>query len=104
MADAGMFNARDAQRIANAVMAHERKGRRQPAVTYPTVISSAPAVKRGTFTAPWNKGATVTVRDSADAAVTYQVKNYFANVAGTGAKSCAIAKVGDEWILIAAEC
>jgi hypothetical protein len=71
---------------------------------YPYVPDDPEGIKRGTFTAPWNKGSTVTVKDSADAKITYQVKNYFSNVTGTGAKSCAIAKVGNEWILIAAEC
>jgi predicted RecA/RadA family phage recombinase len=62
-------------------------------------------VVRGTFTAPWNKGATKTITDAVTAGTTYaDVKNYFANVTGTGSKACAIAYVGTEWILIAAEC
>lgn len=62
-------------------------------------------VIRGTFTAPWNKGATATVTDAITTSVTYAgVKNYFANVSGSGGKNCAIAYVGTEWILIAAEC
>jgi predicted RecA/RadA family phage recombinase len=62
-------------------------------------------VVRGTFTAPWNKGATATVTDAITTSVTYTgVKNYFANVTGSGSKACAIAYVGSEWILIAAEC
>jgi hypothetical protein len=62
-------------------------------------------VIRGTFTAPWNKGATKTVTDAITTSVTYTgVNNYFANVTGSGSKACAIAYVGAEWILIAAEC
>lgn len=62
-------------------------------------------VVRGTFTAPWNKGATATVRDAITTSVTYaSVKNYFATVSGSATKACAIAYVGGEWILIAAEC
>jgi hypothetical protein len=62
-------------------------------------------VVRGTFTAPWNKGATATVTDAIATSVTYAgVRNYFANVTGSGSKTCAIAYVAGEWILIAAEC
>jgi len=62
-------------------------------------------VVRGTFTAPWAKGTTKTVTDAIMTSVTYEnVQNYFAAVSGTGSKACAIAFVGGEWILIAAEC
>lgn len=62
-------------------------------------------VIRGTFSGTWNKGATATVTDAITTSVTYAgVKNYFANVTGSGSKACAIAYVGSEWILIAAEC
>jgi hypothetical protein len=62
-------------------------------------------VIRGTFTAPWNKGSTKTVTDATLSSVTYEgVKNYFANVTGSGTKACAIAYVAGEWIVIAAEC
>jgi hypothetical protein len=60
---------------------------------------------RGTFSAPWTKGSTKTVTDAVTSGKTYaDVKNYFAAVGGTGSKACAIAYVGTEWILIAAEC
>jgi len=63
------------------------------------------AIIRGTFSAPWNKGSTKTVTDAILSSVTYgSVQNYFANVTGSGTKACAIAYVGGEWILIAAEC
>jgi hypothetical protein len=70
------------------------------------LVAVAPqGVVRGTFTAPWDKGSTKTVADAVTSGTTYaDVKNYFANVAGTGTKACAIAYVGTEWILIAAEC
>ena len=69
------------------------------------VSSGAQGVKRGTFTAPWSKGATQTVTDAVTSGTTYaDVKNYFAAITGTGEKACAIAYVGTEWILIAAEC
>jgi len=66
---------------------------------------SSGGVKRGTFTAPWNKGTTKTVTDAITTSLTYTgVNNYFANVTGSVSKACAIAYVGTEWILIAAEC
>ena len=69
-------------------------------------LSAGPAgggILRGTFTAPWAKGGSASV-SVIGAATTYTAKNYFAAVAGSGSKACAIAKVGTEWILIAAEC
>jgi hypothetical protein len=69
------------------------------------VAGGAQGVKRGTFTAPWTKGSTKTVADAVTTGATYtNVKNYFAAITGTGTKNCAIAYVGTEWILIAAEC
>jgi len=66
---------------------------------------SSGGVKRGTFSAPWAKGSTKTVTDAVTSGTTYSdVKNYFAAVSGSGTKACAIAYVGTEWILIAAEC
>ena len=65
----------------------------------------AGGIKRGTFSAPWAKGSTKTVTDAVTSGTTYSdVKNYFAAVSGSGTKACAIAYVGTEWILIAAEC
>lgn len=65
----------------------------------------AGGLKRGTFSAPWTKGSTKAVTDAITTGTTYsEVMNYFANVSGSGTKNCAIAKVGTEWILIAAEC
>jgi hypothetical protein len=62
-------------------------------------------IVRGTFAPPWAKGSTKIVTNASDFNQTYSgVKNYFASVAGSGTKNCAIAYVGGEWILIAAEC
>jgi len=69
------------------------------------LVGSGGGIIRGTFTAPWTKGSTKIVTDAVTTGKTYDgVKNYFANITGTGTKSCAIAYVGTEWILIAAEC
>jgi hypothetical protein len=65
----------------------------------------AQGIKRGTFSAPWTKGSTKTVSDAVNSGTTYDnVQNYFASLTGSGTKACAIAYVGSEWILIAAEC
>lgn len=62
-------------------------------------------IVRGTFTPPWAKLATRTVTSATENGVTYEAKNWFADISGTtGSKNCAIAFVGGEWILIAAEC
>lgn len=62
-------------------------------------------VIRGRFSAPWTKGSTKTVTDALASGTTYaNVRNYFASITGSGSKECAIACVGEEWILIAAEC
>lgn len=64
----------------------------------------AHAIRRGTFSPPWGKGEQKTVTDATDETLTIAVKNYFADLSGTGTRACAIARVGSEWILIAAEC
>jgi predicted RecA/RadA family phage recombinase len=69
------------------------------------LIRMQAGVVRGTFSAPWNKGSTKTISDAVNSGTTYDnVKNYFASLTGSGTKACAIAYVGSEWILIAAEC
>ena len=98
------FTPEAAERIARAVVAVEQGSRS----IYPPMVRSSggdDSIVRGTFTAPWNKGNTKTVTDAVLSSVTYaSVQNYFANVTGTGTKQCAIAYVGGEWILMAAEC
>jgi hypothetical protein len=98
------FTPEAAQRIARAVVAVE-KGDRSIAAAGRQSAAGDDGLVRGTFTAPWDKGATKTVTDATLTSVTYAgVKNYFANVSGSGSKKCAIAYVAGEWILIAAEC
>ena len=106
MADGVLLSPEAAQRMAAATRRVEKMGVDvPPAGWYPYVPDDSPeGIKRGTFTAPWNKGAKASVTDATDTTVKYDAHNFFANVSGTGTKSCAIAKVGDEWILIAAEC
>ena len=92
------------KRIAAVVLAYER-GNKDMSSPPMRTAGGDDALVRGTFTAPWNKGSTATVTDATLTSVTYTgVKNYFANVTGSGSKACAIAYVAGEWILIAAEC
>jgi hypothetical protein len=98
---------RDLRRISKVVRDSERGDRDMGPSQLRTVYSDdgGTEIKRGTFSAPWNKGSTKTVTDATTSGVTYaNVQNYFASVTGTGTKACAIAYVGTEWILIAAEC
>lgn len=97
------FTPEAAQRIARAVVTVEKGDR---SIEAPGRQSAAgdDGMVRGTFEAPWNKGTTKTVTDATLSAVTYEAKNYFATLTSTGIKSCALAYVAGEWILIAAEC
>jgi hypothetical protein len=92
-----------AKRIQRAVLKVERGGKDMQRPHLRTAGSDT-EIQRGTFTAPWTKGNTATVTDATLTSVTYTAKNYFANLTGSGTKACAIAYVGGEWILIAAEC
>jgi hypothetical protein len=98
------FTPASAKRIARAVLAHERGGRDMERTQLRTAGGDGEIV-RGTFSGSWNKGSVKTVTDAILSSVTYgSVQNYFASITGSGTKSCAIAYVGGEWILIAAEC
>lgn len=59
-----------------------------------------------TYTGAWSKNAdkTVTFRGVTATPNTVSVTNIFANVTATGTRTCAIAKDGTAWYLIAAEC
>ena len=59
-------------------------------------------IKRGTFSAPWNKNSSKTVALVNGGSVT--ALNRHANVAGSGTKNCTVGRDGMEWELIAAEC
>ena len=93
------FSPEAAKRIARVVRDSER-GQGDISPTAPRVTGLDGEVIRGTFTAPWAKDATKTVTDATLSSVTYEAKNYFASLTGTGVKSCAITFSGGEWILI----
>jgi hypothetical protein len=105
-----MFNARDAQRIANAVMAHERRGRNQPPITYPTVPAASTALKLSKTTAAWTKNSTASLTEytgtaGSETAVTggtpITAYNKLGNVA-TG-KWVIIGFIDGDWYLVAVE-
>lgn len=93
------FSPEAAKRIGRAVLKVEAGDRTQSGTQLRTGGSDAEIV-RGTFTAPWNKGATKTVTDAVLSAVTYEAKNYLTSFTGTGAKDCIISYVAGEWVLV----
>lgn len=103
--DRGVTFTRDsAKAIAETVRAVRGGGNRnQPPVSLAHSGGGGDIVL-AVFTPPWNKGASMIVTDANSNQITYTAKNYFANLAGSGAKYCAIARTVHEWILIAAEC
>lgn len=58
---------------------------------------------RGTFSGQWNKDSTATVTSDS---IEYTARNVLSNVGSPSASqvNCVIALIGEEWILIAAEC
>jgi hypothetical protein len=107
MPDRISFTRPAVERIANVVRAVENARPAAAGLRSRAVVAAGKpkGIERGTFTAPWPKGTTKTITDATTAGKTYtNVKNYFAAITGTGTKACAIAYVGTEWILIAAEC
>jgi hypothetical protein len=71
---------------------------------YYRVETEMKEVVRGTFSAPWSKGASATVTNATNGSLSYSAKNYFGSITTTGTKACAIAWANGEWILLAAEC
>jgi hypothetical protein len=59
-------------------------------------------VKRGTFTAPWNKATSRSITLLSGQSVT--VINDYANITGSGTRKCTVGLDGMTWHLIAAEC
>ena len=59
-------------------------------------------VKRGTFTAPWSKGQTISVTLTNGGSVS--ALNRHAAIGGSGTRNCTVGRDGMTWELIAAEC
>lgn len=105
MADLTQFELGSAVRIARVVRQVEQEPRRARPLTFGAVPADARKVFRMcTFTGAWSKTAAknVTFRG---ATATVSAVNLFANIAdAASARSCAIARDGTAWYLIAAEC
>jgi hypothetical protein len=85
------------------------EGRPATRVTRSPVVEgdSAQVFRVGSATGSWNKAATKTVTWTPVGTVTatFVATNLFANITGTTATySCAVARVGATWYLVAAEC
>jgi len=104
-----VFRQADAQRIANAVHAHEtgRRGR------HPSTLPRAPGGGSGSiavarFTGAWAKDTIKEVQFISNTASTASVSNITANVAPPGTLStyrrCLISQDGTAFILVTAEC
>lgn len=104
------FTRGAAERIARAVRIVEQGERDQTGPQFGRVVESGGKVFRvGSFsTASWSKTswATVTFRYVTSTPNTVTAINLFANIgtSASTARSCAIAKDGTAWHLIAAEC
>jgi hypothetical protein len=59
-------------------------------------------VKRGTFTAPWNKATSRSITLLSGQSVA--VINDYVDITGSGTKKCTVGRDGMTWHLIAAEC
>lgn len=105
------FDRRTAKRIATVVRDAERGDRDLAPISFRTDGGDGAEIRLGTIAATWAKGATATVtqlRPDGSALTptrTFTATNWFAAVAvASGTKKVACASVGNQWILIAAEC
>ena len=104
------LNRRDVKRMAKVVRDAERGDRDLAPVTFRTG-SDETEIRLGTISATWEKGSTATVTQlkpdgsAMSPTRTFTAKNWFAAVTvSSGTKKVACASVGNQWILIAAEC
>lgn len=103
---------RDVKRMAKVVRDAERGDRDLAPVTLPRAGGDdGSEIRLGTVSATWAKGSTATVTqlkpDGSAMATprTFTAKNWFASVTvSSGTRYVACASVGNQWILIAAEC
>jgi hypothetical protein len=107
------FRHREAQRIANAVAAHEARRRDRK----PSFLPRAPgggggggggAFRLALFTGAWLKGTLKVVRFAAATNETVSAQNVFGGIAPVNPsnmqRKVGIAQEGTTWIAIAAEC
>lgn len=93
------FTREAAERIVAATLKVEAGGKDMSAIGRQT-SSGGDELVRGTFSGTWAKGTTKTVADSALSAVTYEARNYQANLAPTGNMECHLAYAAGEWVLV----
>lgn len=105
------FGRRDVRRIAKVVRDAERGDRDLAPVTFRTGGDDGAEIRLGTISSSWAKGSTATVTQlkpdgsALSPTRTFTAKNWFAAVTvSSGTKKVACASVGNQWILIAAEC
>ena len=109
MADPVIFDRSSAERIANAVRRVEIGDRSESPLRFDTVPppQQRKTFRIATFSGAWAVGATktVTFRNVTSTPNTASAVNLFAAIASSSStRSCAIAKDGTAWYLIAAEC
>jgi hypothetical protein len=106
------FGRSDVKRISRVVRDAERGDRDLAPVSLPRAGGDdGTEVRLGSISATWTKGNTATVTQlkpdgsGFSPARTFTAKNWFADVTvSSGTKKVACASVGNQWILIAAEC
>jgi hypothetical protein len=103
------FDQGSASRIGRVVRLVEQQVPKTRPLVFDALLGTprqnAAVFRIATFTGAWSKDTVKTVTLSAQTAATASALNLFANIpAPTGSASCAIARDGTAWYLIAAEC
>lgn len=106
-----VFTRPAAERIGRVVRRVEAGDRDSSPLTFGSLVASGKTLLRlGTFTGAWsiNTAKTVTFRNQTTTPNTTTAHNIFADITGvtvtSTVKTCAIAKEGTAWYLIAAQC
>lgn len=110
MADAGMFTAKDAKRIASAVLFNERRPRKQRPVSYDGARPPSQPLKLSKTTATWAKNTTASLTEYTGTAgsetavtggATISAYNRLGDVAS--GKWVIIGLIDGDWYLVAVE-
>lgn len=100
----GLFTRRDAQRIANAVVAHEKGARREKGVSFPRNYPAGGRVRVCKTTAKWDHGSTqeleVLGEDGTATDEKVKAKNRIAPIK-SGVTVLVARGPGEEWELVA---
>ena len=101
------FTRGAAERIARVVRTVEQGSRDESPLTFSVVETPGKVFRVCRFTGAWpiNSSKTVTFRNKTSTPNTVTAVNLFASIAEpTGTASCAIARDGSAWYVIAAQC